>query len=92
MHLDMYLSTEFPKVIFSTFHRFLSYCISCRHFFLYNLFLLGFFILKCQVFLVFVGEISLFNHAKILCFVRFEFIYKPFMNNFSAHINISGGV
>jgi len=41
MHLDMYLSTEFPKVIFSTFHRFLSYHISCKYFFLYNLFLLG---------------------------------------------------
>ena len=63
MRLDMYLSTEFPKVIFSTFHRFLSYHISCKYFFLYNLFLLGFFILKCQTFLVFVGKISLFNHG-----------------------------
>lgn len=92
MYLDMYLSTVFPKLIFSTFHRFLSYHISCKYFFLYNLFLLDFFILRCQIFLVFVGGISLFHHAKILCFVRFEFIYKPFMNNFSAHINISGGV
>ncbi|WP_256469545.1 DUF3289 family protein [Lelliottia sp. AC1] len=28
MHLDMYLSTEFPKVIFSTFHRFENYYVS----------------------------------------------------------------
>lgn len=56
MHLDMYLSTEFPKVIFSTFHRFLSYHIRCKYYFLYNLFLLGFLVLKCEIFLFLLGK------------------------------------